>query len=82
MSFSPKPCAHCGGRSFQLVPNLQLEYWQASTVFGLMASSKATGGARWTLTLVICAQCGRTETFTVNGSELSQMIRGSTVITV
>jgi ribosomal protein L37E len=80
MSFTPKPCAHCGGRSFHLVPNLQLEYWQAMTAFGLQASRKATAGARWTLTLVICTQCGRTEAFTVNGPDVAQRVQGSSII--
>lgn len=34
------------------------------------------------MTLVICAQCGRTEMFTLNGAELGQRVAGSTLVTV
>ncbi|MBK7584679.1 MAG: hypothetical protein IPI67_31395 [Myxococcales bacterium] len=80
MTFTPKPCAHCGGQSFHLVPNLQLEFWQPTTTFGVRASQKATGGARWTMTLLICTHCGKTETFTVNAAELCRHVQGSTSI--
>ncbi|MBX3271050.1 MAG: hypothetical protein KF729_12365 [Sandaracinaceae bacterium] len=77
MSFEPRPCAHCGSAHFHVVPGVQLEVWQAMGA----ASAKITGGRRWSMTLVVCAHCGRTETFTTNGPELASMFRGSQQVT-
>ncbi|MFO0693935.1 MAG: hypothetical protein U0230_10300 [Polyangiales bacterium] len=71
MSFQPRPCLHCGGPEFHVVPGVQLEVWRATSVLGMDASQKMTGGRRWSFTLVICTQCGRTETFTTNGAEVA-----------
>jgi hypothetical protein len=81
MSFMPRPCLHCSGAQFHVIPGVQLEIWQATTVLGLTASSKKGGGRRWTMTLVVCAQCGRTETFTTNAAELASIYEGSQQIT-
>lgn len=78
MSFSPRPCAHCGGTSFHVLPGVQLEPSQVSSVFGLVSSRKLSG-VWWTITLVVCTQCGRTETFTNNAAELASHITGSYV---
>lgn len=75
MSFTPKPCPHCGGVSFQIVPNLQLELYQPAIALG-MAASRSTG-VRWTFSLVVCTRCGRSDTFTMNGPELGQRIPGA-----
>lgn len=81
MSFAPRPCAHCGSARFHVVPDVQLEIWQTTSVLGMAASSKMGLGRRWTMTLVICSQCGRTETFTANGGELASWYPGSQEIT-
>jgi hypothetical protein len=38
---------------------------------------KQVGGQYWTFTLVICDQCGCTQTFTTNGPQLAQWVPGS-----
>lgn len=81
MSFVPRSCAHCGAGSFQVVPGVQLEIWEATKVFGIQASQVKSGGSRWTFTLVICEQCGRTETFTANTAEVAALYEGSQRIT-
>ena len=81
MSFTPRPCLHCGGTRFHVIPGLQLEIWQTSVVLGIQASSKKGSGRRWTMTLVACTQCGRTETFTSNAAELASIYEGSQEIT-
>lgn len=81
MSFTPRSCLHCGGTRLYVIPGVQLEIWQTTTVLGMQASSKKGGGRRWTMTLVTCAQCGRTETFTTNAPELASIYAGSQEIT-
>lgn len=81
MSFVPRPCAHCGGVRFHVIPGMQLEMWQASSLMGMSTSSKVTGGKRWTFTLVACAECGRTETFTTNAAELASIFGDAQQIT-
>ena len=75
MSFVPRPCAHCRGTQFHVIPGVQFEMWQTSSLLGIAASSKIGGGRRWSVTLVVCAQCGRTETFTTNGAELASIAK-------
>jgi len=74
-SFSPKPCAHCGGTSFHVLPDVQLEVHKLVTVLGLPGAGKVPGW--WRLTLVICAQCTHTEFFTPNVAELVKRIPGA-----
>lgn len=81
MSFVPRPCSHCSGTRLHVIPGVQLEMWQASSVLGIASSSKVTGGRRWSFTLVVCVQCGRTETFTTNAPELASIFGGSQEIT-
>jgi hypothetical protein len=78
MSFSPKPCAHCGNVHFHVLPGVQVEAGLATTVLGMSAYQKILG-ARLSLTLVACTQCGRTEVFTANAAELAQKVPGSHV---
>jgi len=80
-SFVPKPCTHCNGVDFHVLPGLQLEVWRATQVFGMAASQQLTGGTRWTVTSVICARCGRTEVFTQNAAELAPLLPGSHTVT-
>jgi hypothetical protein len=44
MSFMPRPCSHCQSARFHVVPGVQLEIWQTSSVLGLAASKKVSGG--------------------------------------
>lgn len=79
MAFTPKPCPQCGGVSFQVLPGIQVELWQATTVLGLAAASKLGG---WlTVTLVVCTQCTRTETYSTNAADLMHRVPGSYVLT-
>lgn len=79
MSFNPKPCSRCAGKSFQVIPDLQYELWRPTTVLGVAASESLH--ARHTFTLVICAQCTQTEVYTQNGAELAHRVPGSYVAT-
>lgn len=71
-----RPCAHCGFTTFHFVPNMQLDVTHATTLLG-MAASQTIKGRRWTFTLVICAQCGSTQTFTANGTDLVHWVPGA-----
>jgi hypothetical protein len=77
MSFSPRPCAHCGGTTFHLLPDLKLETHKATTVMGLQAAQKI-GWLR--LTLVVCSQCTRTEMFTSNVAEMAPHLPGAGIV--
>ena len=76
-AFTPKPCAHCGGNSFGILPNVQLDVMHSTTVLGLRAAK--TIPVNWHLTLVVCTHCGCTQMFTMNGGELAQHVPGATV---
>ncbi|MBX3201804.1 MAG: hypothetical protein KF894_26955 [Labilithrix sp.] len=74
MSFSPRPCAHCRGTQFHVLPDVMLEANKA------VAFGRQTGGQKvgwWKLTVVICAQCTRTELFTPNAAELLPLFPGA-----
>lgn len=75
MSFSPKPCPHCGGSSFTVLPDIMLEAYKATTALGITVSSKIPGW--WGLTLVVCTQCTHTEMFTPNVGELASRVPGA-----
>jgi hypothetical protein len=60
---------------------MQLTVEYASTVFG-MAASKTVKGRFWTYTLVICTQCGCTQMFTQNATDLANWVPGANVQTV
>lgn len=81
MSLPPKPCAHCGNPSFHILPNMQQDVATATTVLGF-AASKQIKGRYWTFTLVVCTNCGCTQTFTSNAPELAKWVDGSYVTTV
>ena len=80
MSFSPRPCLHCAGTSFHVIPGVQLEVWRTASVFGMTARQRV-GGQHWTLTVVACTQCGRTETFTSDAAGLAAQFPGSEIVT-
>jgi hypothetical protein len=63
------------------LPNMQVELSVATTVFGV-AASKHISGRYWTFTLVVCMQCGCTQTFTTNGPQLAQWVPGANSTTV
>jgi hypothetical protein len=72
-TFTPRPCQHCHGVSFHVVPNLRAELYEATSFLGIQAG-KDKG---WlSFSLVICAQCSHTEMFTTNGPDLVQKIPG------
>jgi hypothetical protein len=75
MSFALKPCSHCGGSSFHVLPDVQLEPYKATTVMGMTAGSKV--GGWWRITMVVCAQCTRTDMFTTNIAELAPRVSGA-----
>lgn len=74
MSFSPKPCTHCGGTQFHVLPEVAIEAHKAVAVFGMTGTQHV---GHWRVTLVVCVQCSRTETFTTNAAELVQQVPGA-----
>lgn len=74
MSFSPKPCAHCGCTNFHVIPDVVFEAHRGVSVFGMSGTQLA---GHWRITLVICAQCTRTETFTTNAAEVASSFAGA-----
>ncbi len=80
MSFTPRPCPHCGGVSFHLIPGVQLDVAHATTLFGI-AASQHIKGERWTFTIVSCTQCGRSDTFTNDPASLAALYAGSQIVT-
>ena len=75
-TFTPKPCAHCVGSTFTVIPNLAVELWRpGGAIFGMTGYEKVH--ANWNYTLVICMKCSRTETFTTNTAELIKRVPGA-----
>lgn len=74
MSFSPKPCTHCGCTQFHVLPEVAFEAHKAVEVWGMSGTQQV---GHWRLTLVICVQCSRTETFTTNAAQLLQTVPGA-----
>lgn len=70
MSFNPRPCPHCGGTSFHVIPDLGFDVYVSPQVFGVREAAIITQQRpKWYATLVGCVQCGRTEAF----SNLAQL---------
>ena len=64
MSFNPRPCPHCGGTSFHVIPDIGFDVYVAPQVFGTQEAAKIKMTRPiWYATLVGCTQCGRTEAF-------------------
>lgn len=61
---------------FHYMPQMRIPVEFASTLLG-MNVTRQVGGRFWTFTLVVCDQCGFTQTFTTNGPELAQCVPGS-----
>ena len=76
MSFEPRPCPHCAGTSFHVIPEVQFEMWRA-----LRGGSMPITSRQWTFTFVACAQCGRTDTFTSDPAGLAGQYPGAQLIT-
>ena len=72
MSFSPKPCPHCGGTSFHVLPDILIEPHRA---LNSVATQKI--GGWWRLTLVACTQCMRTELFSPTIDKLASVVTGA-----
>ena len=81
MSLAPKPCAHCGNTNLCFLPNMMQQLRVGTTVFGA-AAAKKIGGVFWSYTLVVCTNCGYTQTFTTNAQDLMQHVPASSVQTV
>lgn len=80
MPTPPKPCAHCGTATFTYLPNLMVDIAHATTLFGKVAA-KQIKGVYWTFSMVVCTQCGCTQTFTLGAAELAKHIPGAGVTT-
>ena len=82
MSFNPRPCPHCAGTSFHVIPSLQFDVFVSGAIFGRGEAVKIKAQLpRWTVTLVACAQCGRTETFSNGIEQLAAMFPTSQTVT-
>lgn len=81
MSMPPKPCAHCGCATLHIIPNVQVDISVATTVLGMRAKMDLQS-IDWSVSLVICSQCGFTQCFTSNTAELAPKFPGSTTTTV
>jgi|HubBroStandDraft_6_1064221.scaffolds.fasta_scaffold2263061_2 hypothetical protein len=79
MSFSIRPCAQCGNTTFHYMPNMQIQLTFMATLLGMQVAEHM-GGRFWSFTLVICDQCGLSQTFTNNGPQLAQWVPGSNTI--
>ena len=78
MSFSPKPCPHCGCTSFHVLPDILVEPHKSAA--GGLGTQKIVG-AWWRLTLVACTQCTRTELFSPTVAKLAGVVQGAHVVT-
>jgi hypothetical protein len=71
-----RPCPSCGGVEFDSLPDLAFELYNASTVMGLAAMSKISGGLLFTL--VVCSGCGKTDMYTKNAAKVAERCKGAT----
>ena len=81
MSQPPKPCAHCGYATLHIIPNVQVDIAVAMTVLGMQAK-RDLKNIDWSVTLVVCGQCGFTQCFTSNVAQLTPQFPGSHTQTV
>lgn len=58
-----------------MLPDLKLEAHRATMVLGMQAAQKL--GPWWSLTIVVCAQCTRTEIFTPNVAQMAPHVPGA-----
>lgn len=59
------------------VPNVLVDIAKGATVLGMRAVSDLKN-VYWNVTLVICNQCGYTQSFTQNAAELASTFGGNT----
>jgi hypothetical protein len=79
MSSNVKPCAYCGNGTFHYLPGMRHHVMTEGTLLG-MNITKEVSGRYWTFTLVVCTQCGCTQTFTKNAAEMAQWVAGSAIV--
>lgn len=72
----PRPCLHCGNVNLVFVPNVLVDIAKGTTVLGMKAVSDLKN-VYWNVTLVICNQCGFTQSFTQNANELVAAFGGN-----
>ena len=65
MAFTLKPCA-CGGTNFHYLPAVTVHHGENSQF-----------SHRWTVNMVVCTSCGRTELFTQNSDQVATHIKGA-----
>jgi hypothetical protein len=73
----PRPCLHCGNQNLVFIPNVLVDIAKGATVLGMRAVSDLKN-VYWNVTLVVCNQCGSTQSFTQNTQELVQAFGGNT----
>ena len=81
MSQPPKPCSHCGNTTLHIIPNVQVDISVATVVLGMQAK-KDLRSIDWSVSLVVCSQCGLTQCFTGNTAQLAPQFPGSHTTTV
>jgi hypothetical protein len=67
-------CPSCSGDAFISIPDVVVELHKATTALGMEAYQRI---GTWRKTLVICSQCGRTDTFTKNATEIAARAPGA-----
>jgi hypothetical protein len=68
MAFTLNPCA-CGGTSFHYLPGVTVHH-----------GDTAASSWRWSVNMVVCQKCGRTEMFTQNAEVIATHLKGAQVI--
>ncbi|MBK6580214.1 MAG: hypothetical protein IPG17_29415 [Sandaracinaceae bacterium] len=75
MSTAPRPCPHCGNQNLVFVPNMLIDIAKGASVLGMRAVQDLK--IYWNVTLVICNQCGCTQTFSQNTAEVATAFGGN-----
>lgn len=83
MSFDPRPCPHCGGTSFTVIPNLGFDVYVAPSVHGGPGEAQKIKlkVPRLYASVVGCQQCGRIEMFSGSLAQLAAMFPTATTAT-
>ena len=75
MSTAPRPCPHCNNPNLVFVPNMLIDIAKGASVLGMRAVQDLK--IYWNVTLVICNQCGCTQTFSQNTAEVATAFGGN-----
>lgn len=75
MTQPARPCFHCGNVHLVYVPDVLVDIAKGTTVLGMKAVSDLKN-VYWQVTLVVCNQCGFTQSFTKNTAALAQAFGG------